>query len=133
MKENDEARPRVMIVEDDHAIRRLYSFLLAKHGYEVVEAEDGQIALERFRAQPCDLIVVDMNMPRVSGFDLVRLLREEHKSDVYIILITAYGTPDIERQAMALGVNEYVAKPFDFEELEGRVRAYFEEQGIEIP
>jgi DNA-binding response OmpR family regulator len=130
--ENDEAQPTVMIVEDDPAIRRLYSFLLSNSGYEVLEAEDGLVALERYEEQPCHLIITDMNMPRMGGMELVRELRKR-KSEVYVIMVTAYGTADTERMALDLGANQYIAKPFDFEELEGRVRDYFEERGIEIP
>lgn len=123
---NDTAGRTVMIVEDDPAIRRLYSFLLTNSGYTVLEAEDGQVALEQYSAQPCDLIITDMNMPRMGGMDLVRELREKD-SKVYVIMVTAYGTPDTEKMAFRMGANEYIAKPFDFEELEGRVRAYFEQ------
>lgn len=122
---DDDAVPTVMIVEDDPAIRRLYSFLLTNSGYNVVEAEDGQAALEQYSDEPCDLIITDMNMPRMGGMDLVRELRAQ-KSEVHVIMVTAYGTPDTEKMAFRLGANEYIAKPFDFEELEGRVRAYFE-------
>jgi two-component system chemotaxis response regulator CheY len=114
-----------MIVEDDPAIRRLYSFLLTNSGYHVLEAEDGLVALTQFNEQKCDLIITDMNMPRMGGMELVKELREK-SFDVYVIMVTAYGTPDTERMALNLGANEYIAKPFDFEELEGRVRAYFE-------
>jgi DNA-binding response OmpR family regulator len=114
-----------MIVEDDPAIRRLYSFLLTNSGYHVLEAEDGVVALTRFNEQKCDLIITDMNMPRMGGMELVKELREK-SNNVYVIMVTAYGTPDTERMALNLGANEYIAKPFDFEELEGRVRAYFE-------
>lgn len=122
----DEAMPTVMIVEDDPAIRRLYSFLLTNSGFNVVEAEDGVAALEQFSADPCDLIITDMNMPRMGGMDLVKEIRNTRQSDVYVIMVTAYGTPDTEKMALRLGANEYIAKPFDFEELEGRVRSYFE-------
>lgn len=118
---------KVMIVEDDPAIRRLYSFLLTNSGYHVIEAEDGQAALEKYVEEPCDLIITDMNMPRMGGMDLVKELRAQ-SFDVHVIMVTAYGTPDTERMAFRLGANEYIAKPFDFEELEGRVREYFEEE-----
>jgi two-component system chemotaxis response regulator CheY len=114
-----------MIVEDDAAIRRLYSFLLTNSGYDVVEAEDGQEALEKFAEQPCDLIITDMNMPRIGGMKLVDELRAQG-SEVYIIMVTAFGTPDTEKEALRRGANEYIAKPFDFEELEARVSEYFE-------
>lgn len=129
MEMEDDAMPMVMIVEDDPAIRRLYSFLLTNSGYKVIEAEDGQAALELYKADPCDLIITDMNMPRMGGMDLVKELRA-NKYDVYVIMVTAYGTPDTEKMAFRLGANEYIAKPFDFEELEGRVRAFFEGEDL---
>lgn len=118
----------VMIVEDDAAIRRLYSFLLTGSGYNVIEADDGQTALDKLAAQSCDLIITDMNMPRMGGIELTRSLRARN-SETYVIMVTAYGTPDTEREAIKTGVNEYITKPFDFEELEGRVRQYFHTKG----
>ncbi len=118
----------VMIVEDDAAIRRLYSFLLTESGYNVIEADDGQMALDKLAAQTCDLIITDMNMPRMGGIELTRSLRARN-SETYVIMVTAYGTPDTEREAIKTGVNEYITKPFDFEELEGRVRQYFHTKG----
>ncbi len=119
--------PTVMIVEDDASTRRLYRFLLGNSGYTVVEAEDGEFALERFAVQPCDVVITDMNMPRMGGIELVRKLRELYP-DVYIIMVTAFGTPDVEKQALRAGVNEYLTKPFDFEELEHRVQSFFEKR-----
>ncbi len=117
--------PTVMIVEDDAATRRLYRFLLTNSGYTVIEAEDGQAALEKFAAQPCDVIITDMNMPRMGGIDMVRTLRQRNIG-VYVIMVTAFGTPDTEKHAFRAGVNEYLTKPFDFEELERRVQTFFE-------
>ncbi|HMQ32544.1 MAG TPA: response regulator [Chloroflexaceae bacterium] len=115
----------VMVVEDDPATLRLYRFLLSSSGYTVVEAEDGVAALERLATQPCDVIITDMNMPRMGGIDLVRTLRQNN-SDVYVIMVTAFGTPDTEKHAFRAGVNEYLTKPFEFEELERRVQSFFE-------
>lgn len=114
----------VMIVEDDAATRRLYRFLLSNSGYTVLEAEDGQAALERLETIPCDVIITDMNMPRMGGIEMVRTLRQ-HNSPIYVIMVTAFGTPDTEKQAVRAGVNEYLTKPFDFEELENRVTSFF--------
>lgn len=110
----------VLIVEDDVATRRLYKFLLTNGGYTVLEAEDGVVALEQLEKHRCGLIITDMNMPRMDGFQLIKKIREQH-STIHIIVITAFGTPDTERQALRLGANEYLPKPFDFEELEQRV------------
>lgn len=119
----------VMIVEDDAATRRLYRFLLANSGYTVLEAEDGVMALERLHDQHCQLIITDMNMPRMGGMDLVRSVRQSHP-EMYIIMVTAFGTPDTEKQAYRAGVNEYLTKPFDFEELEERVRIFFKNNQV---
>jgi len=117
--------PNVLIVEDDAATRRLYKFLLTNGGYLVLEAEDGVAALEQLANNHCELVITDMNMPRMDGMDLIKAIRRDY-ADVYVILITAFGTPDTEKQAMRMGANDYLAKPFDFEELERRVRSFFE-------
>ena len=121
----DRSTPHVLIVEDDAATRRLYKFLLTNGGYTVLEAEDGVMALEQLGRHHCDLVITDMNMPRMDGMDLIRAIRRDY-TDIYVILITAFGTPDTEKQAMRIGANDYLAKPFDFEELERRVRAFFQ-------
>lgn len=116
--------PTVMIVEDDPSTRRLYRFLLANSGYSVVEAEDGIAALEHLQKTAVDVIITDMNMPRMGGMELVRALRQNN-SGVYVIMVTAFGTPDTEKNAYRAGVNEYLSKPFEFEELERRVKEFF--------
>jgi two-component system chemotaxis response regulator CheY len=116
--------PTVMIVEDDPSTRRLYRFLLANSGYTVVEAEDGIAALEHLQKTAVDVIITDMNMPRMGGMELVRTLRQNY-SDVHVIMVTAFGTPDTEKNAYRAGVNEYLTKPFEFEELERRVKEFF--------
>ncbi|HEU5016059.1 MAG TPA: response regulator [Roseiflexaceae bacterium] len=115
----------VLIVEDDVATRRLYKFLLTNGGYNVVEAEDGVVALEQLEKHRCQLIITDMNMPRMDGLQLIKKIRE-HYSTIHIIVITAFGTPDTERQALRFGANDYLPKPFDFEELERRVHTALE-------
>lgn len=115
----------ILIVEDDAATRRLYKFLLSNGGYLVLEAEDGMAAVEVLQRHHCDLVITDMNMPRMDGLDLIRAIRKDF-GDIYVILITAFGTPDTHKQALRLGANDYLAKPFDFEELERRVHAYFQ-------
>lgn len=116
--------PTIMVVEDDAATRRLYRFLLRNSGYDVIEAEDGIDALEKLAVHDCDVLITDMNMPRMGGIELVRTLRQ-NRSQVYVIMVTAFGTPDTEKNALRTGVNEYLTKPFDFDELERRLQNYF--------
>lgn len=115
---------KILIAEDDADVRSLYGHLLRSKGYEVVESCDGQDALEKFMAQPCSMVITDMNMPRMGGLDLIKALRR-HSPDVYIILITAYGTLDTEKRAFSLGSNEYMPKPFEILDLIERVQDYF--------
>lgn len=115
----------VLIVEDDAATRRLYKFLLTNGGYPVLEAEDGLAALDQLANNRCDLVITDMNMPRMDGMELIKVIRRDY-SNIYVIMITAFGTPDTEKQALRIGANDYLAKPFDFEELERRVRVFFQ-------
>ncbi|HEU4322265.1 MAG TPA: response regulator [Roseiflexaceae bacterium] len=117
----------VLVVEDDPATRRLYRFLLLNSGYTVIEAEDGLIGLEQLAHHHCPLVITDMNMPRMDGLELIRAIRRDYP-DTYVILVTAFGTPDTEKQARRSGANEYLAKPFDFSELEARVRSFFTRQ-----
>jgi two-component system chemotaxis response regulator CheY len=121
----DRGTLHVLIVEDDAATRRLYKFLLTNGGYAVLEAEDGVMALEQLARNHCDLVITDMNMPRMDGMELIQAIRRDYSS-IYVIMITAFGTPDTEKQALRIGANDYLAKPFDFEELERRVRMFFE-------
>ena len=120
----DRTTSNVLIVEDDAATRRLYKFLLTNGGYAVLEAEDGVMALEQLARNHCDLVITDMNMPRMDGMELIQAIRRDYAS-IYVIMITAFGTPDTEKQALRMGANDYLAKPFDFEELERRVRMFF--------
>lgn len=122
---NNHSPPSVLIVEDDSATRRLYRFLLGNSDYHVLEAEDGVEALEQLAQHHCDLVITDMNMPRMDGMDLIRMIRRDYPH-IYVILITAFGTPESQKQAMRIGANDYLAKPFDFEELERRVRGFFQ-------
>lgn len=115
----------VMIVEDDKVIRSLYAMVLGNSGYVVIEAGDGQEAIEKFTSQPCDVVITDMNMPRMGGMELIQTLRRKHPS-VYIIFITAYGVSETRKKALSLGSDDYIAKPVELIELEERVRNVFE-------
>ncbi len=124
---HEKGNNNVLIVDDDVATRRLYSFLLNNGGYTVIEAEDGMEALERLQNIHCSLVITDMNMPRMDGMELIRHIRRDYP-ELRVILITAFGTPETEKQARKIGANDYLAKPFDFEELEERVRRLFERE-----
>ena len=78
----------VLIVEDDAATRRLYKFLLSNGGYVVLEAEDGVAAVEVLQRHRCDLVITDMNMPRMDGLDLIRTIRRDF-GDIYTLIASS--------------------------------------------
>jgi DNA-binding response OmpR family regulator len=121
----------VLVVDDEQGIRLLLRRYLEREGYRVVEAADGAAALAQFAAQPIDLAVVDVMMPKVDGFDLVRQLRAN--SDVPVILLTGRGEESARVAGLELGADDYVTKPFSMPELVARVRARLRRPGSELP
>jgi DNA-binding response OmpR family regulator len=125
-------RPRVVLVVDDEpGIRLLLRRYLEREGYRVVEADDGTAALRQLGTHPVALAVVDVMMPGVDGFDLVRRLRIN--SDIPVILLTGKGEESARVAGLELGADDYVTKPFSMPELVARVRARLRRPGSEQP
>lgn len=112
---------RVLVVDDDRQIRRALSTALGGHGYEVEVAVDGTDALTRIATWNPDIVVLDLVMPNVDGFEVVRDARTW--TDVPIIVLSARGRFDDKVTALDLGADDYITKPFGIEELEARMRA----------
>lgn len=112
---------RVLVVDDEPGSRYLLTQYLQQEGYVVHEAADGVQALECARGHPIDLALVDVMMPGMDGFDLVRALRAG--SDMPIIFVTARGEESQRVAGLELGADDYVVKPFSAVELIARVRA----------
>ncbi|MBA4012883.1 MAG: two-component system response regulator CreB [Phenylobacterium sp.] len=112
---------KILIADDDPHIRQLLAFALEKAGYEVVEAEDGEAALERAQSAAPDLLVLDLNMPRLNGLDVCRQLRAKGELP---ILILSSRDEEIDRVlGIELGADDYVVKPFSPREVVARVTA----------
>jgi len=114
--------PKVLIVDDEKSIVELARLYLTKAGYEVISAADGAEALKKVRAQRPDLVILDIMLPEVDGWEVCRRLRQSG-DDVPIIMLTARGD-DVDRiVGLELGADDYVVKPFNPRELVARVRA----------
>jgi two-component system KDP operon response regulator KdpE len=112
---------RVLIVEDERALRRALAMNLVARGYEVTEAETGTQALAAFPRHEHHLVLLDLGLPDISGNDVIRALREF--SAVPIIVLSARTGSSDKVQALDLGADDYVTKPFSIEELLARLRA----------
>lgn len=111
----------ILIVEDEFDIRELLEAYLTNEGYRVIAAEDGEEALERFHDGNPDLVLLDLLLPGLDGFQVCRAIREE--SDLPVIMLTALGSEQSELKGFDLRVDDYIAKPFSMPVLLRRVEA----------
>jgi len=115
--------PRILLVDDEQSVQKLLTYPLRKEGYEVVGALDGREALDRLQDASFDLVVLDVMLPHVDGFDVCRQIRAT--STVPIIMLTA-KTEEIDKVlGLELGADDYLGKPFSMRELIARIRVLF--------
>jgi two-component system nitrogen regulation response regulator GlnG len=107
---------RVLIADDEDTLRWVLEKGLGQAGYDVTTVADGRAALRAFETDRFDLVFLDVRMPGVSGLDVLRQLRDSHP-DTQIVVMTAHGTMDTAIQAMQRGAYDYLAKPFDLDEV----------------
>jgi two-component system, OmpR family, alkaline phosphatase synthesis response regulator PhoP len=115
-------RRRLLLVEDDRTLRQALTFNLAREGYEVSSAADGEAALEAARGERLDLILLDVMLPGMSGVEVLRVLRREGVTTPVIIL-SAKGDEIDRVVGLKVGADDYVAKPFSRPELLARIEA----------
>jgi two-component system KDP operon response regulator KdpE len=119
---SESAPLRVLVVDDEPAIRRFLRTSLTAQGYQVTEAEDGRTALELLKRNPADVLVLDLGLPDVDGFDVTRQLRDA--GSVLPIIVLSSRTDEAGKvRALDLGADDYVTKPFGVDELLARIRA----------
>lgn len=114
-------RGRILVVDDEQPMRALLRLYLTREGYDVIEAADGRRALELVSDAAPDLVLLDLMLPEIDGFELLRRLRQE--TDVPVIMLTARGEETNRVAGLELGADDYVLKPFSTPEVIARVRA----------
>jgi DNA-binding response OmpR family regulator len=122
---------KILVVDDDLELLGLIAYALRQAGYLVVEATDGPAALEVAEREQPALVVLDVNLPRMDGFEVCRRLRE--RSAVPILMLTVRGAEEDMVKALDLGADDYLAKPFSPRILTARVRALLRRAGGEKP
>ena len=111
----------IMVVDDEPGVRKLLKHCLEPEGYDVITVPDGNAALALMgKCQP-DLIILDIMMPGLDGFQALDIIRQ--RSNVPVIMLTGRGEVNALRDALALGADDYVRKPFHTRELVARIRA----------
>lgn len=115
----------VLVVDDEIAIAKLIKFVLESNGYDVRIADDGEAALGAIKDRKPDLMVLDLMLPTISGFDVLQSIREEMKiTDLPVIILTCRGQKEDRDKAMKLGATEYLTKPFSPTSLVNTLKTY---------
>jgi DNA-binding response OmpR family regulator len=116
-------KPRILAVDDEPNILLSLEYILEAEGYEVFTARDGEEALEMTEKIRPDLILLDVAMPRMDGYEVCRLLRKkEDLAAIKVVMLTAKGQPLEKRKGLELGADEYITKPFGAQDLLDRIR-----------
>ena len=111
----------ILVVDDEESVQKLLTYPLEREGFEVVQARDGEEALDRFEEGTFDLVVLDLALPKLDGLEVCRRLRAS--STVPIIMLTARDDEIDKVLGLELGADDYITKPFSIREFRSRVRA----------
>ncbi|HHY56868.1 MAG TPA: response regulator transcription factor [Chloroflexi bacterium] len=112
---------RILVVDDDPVLSELVSYILRAEGYEAIVANDGEEGLRKFQTMQPDLVVLDVTMPEMDGFEVCKRIRAVASTPV--IMLTAQGSEDAIVRGLDIGADDYVTKPFQLKPFMARVRA----------
>jgi two-component system, OmpR family, phosphate regulon response regulator PhoB len=116
-------KPKVLVVEDEDNIALALDFLMTREGYDHDRIANGAEALARIRATHPDLVLLDVMLPEISGYEICQSMRMDPTlADVKILMMTARGSAIERRKGMALGADGFIAKPFELKELREELR-----------
>jgi DNA-binding response OmpR family regulator len=122
---------KVLVVEDEPNIVESLCFLVRKAGYEVLVARDGQAAIRTLESHHPELILLDVMLPRLDGYEVCRAVRGDPRwKDIHIIMLTAKGRDLDRRKGLDLGADDYITKPFSTREIVERVREVMDARSV---
>ncbi len=109
-------KSKILVVDDEEALRYLLSSELAAEGYDVETAGDGDEAIESIKQKDYDVVLLDIKMPRVDGFEVLKFIKQ-NKPEIKVIMLTAYADVKNAIEALKLGASDFVSKPYDLEDI----------------
>ena len=115
----------VLVAEDDKLIRTIFAEIVKGEGFDVVEADDGQEAFDLVTSRKIDMIISDMKMPEMSGFDLLVAVKKTHP-EIPVTVITGFNSEYREAEALAAGADAYITKPFKVADVAETLRRMYE-------
>ena len=118
---------KILVVDDDRVLADVITFMLRKEGFSVIQAHDGAAALEHWENEKPDLIVLDVNLPKINGFEVCRRIRAQ--STTPILMLTVRGEEDDIVSGLEIGADDYIVKPFSPRQLAARVKAILRRAG----
>lgn len=124
-------KPRILIVDDEESIREFLEIMLKKEGYEISSAEDGQVAKDLLSKKTFDMVISDLQMPNVTGIELLKHVRESYPELVFM-MITAFGTTESAVEAMKMGAYDYLTKPFKIDEVRLNISNALRTRNLEV-
>jgi len=122
---------KILVVDDDRVLADVVAFTLRREGFEVIQAYDGESALRRWSEEIPDLIVLDINLPKMNGFEVCQRIRQQ--SDTPIIMLTVRSEEDDIIQGLEIGADDYIPKPFSPRQLVARAHAVLRRVGKVSP
>ena len=120
---------RILVVEDENRVADLLKIGLEENGYQVLVAYDGEMGLRLFQADSFQLVISDIILPKLNGFELCREIRKTDDR-IPILMLTALGTADDKLEGFDVGADDYMVKPFDFRELLARVKVLLKRRNV---
>jgi signal transduction histidine kinase len=125
-------KPRILIVDDDRQSRILLSVRMEQDGYEAVCAEDGLDALGKLEEKLPDLILLDLIMPRMNGYQLLKELKEDERTRyIPVLMITAMANTDERIRGLELGAEDFITKPYNMFEVSARIKSFLRTRGLQ--
>lgn len=124
-------KSRILVVDDEESIREFLEIMLKKEGYEITLAEDGQKAKDLLTKKTFDMIISDLQMPHVTGIELLKHVKESYPETVFM-LITAFGTTETAVEAMKMGAYDYLTKPFKIDEVRLNIQNALRSRNLEV-